>query len=99
MRALANIWAQKALENVGAKCLENSLFKDVFEQIGRRLTLKAIGTAVPVVSAVIGALIDTAQMKKVLEFAYIFYQKRFIMEKKTRILNLIEDNTIIDTEL
>lgn len=96
MRALANKYAKEALKKVGAKGLENSLFKDAFEQIGRVLSLNAIGKAVPFVSAVIAALIDTAQMKKVLEFADIFYQKRFIIEKEGRIRNLteiIEDDT------
>lgn len=95
MRALAHKSAKKALENVGAKGLENNLFKEAFEQIGRKLTLKTVGKAVPIFSALIGALIDTAQMKKVLEFADIFYQKRFILEKETRIHNLIS-NEIID---
>ena len=95
MRALAYKSAKKALENVGAKGLENNLFKEAFEQIGRKLTLKTVGKAVPVFSALIGALIDTSQMKKVLEFADIFYQKRFILEKETRIHNLI-GNEIID---
>ena len=71
------------------------MFKEAFEQIGRKLTLKTVGKAVPIFSALIGALIDTAQMKKVLEFADIFYQKRFILEKETRIHNLIS-NEIID---
>ncbi|NRT80949.1 EcsC family protein [Clostridium beijerinckii] len=100
MRALANKAAQKALQNVGAKGLENSLFKEAFEQIGRQLTLKMIGKAVPVVSAVIGSLIDTVQMKKVLEYADIFYQKRFILEKEIRINSLIGENDIIvDAEI
>lgn len=96
MRALANKYAKEALEKVGAKGLENSLFKDTFEQIGRVLSLNAIGKAVPFVSAVIAALIDTAQMKKVLEFADIFYQKRFIIEKEGRIRNLIDTEIIED---
>lgn len=91
MRALAHKSAQKALQNVGAKGLENNIFKEAFEQIGRKLTLKTIGKAVPIASAVVGALIDTAQMKKVLEYADIFYQKRFIMEKENRISNLISE--------
>ena len=95
MRALAHKSAKKALENVGAKGLENSLFKEAFEQIGRKLTLNAIGKSVFLFSAVFGALIDTAQMKKVLEFADIFYQKRFILEKENRVHSLI-GNEIID---
>ena len=96
MRALANKSAQKALQNVGAKGLENSLFKEAFEQIGRKLTLKTIGKFVPVASGVVGALIDTAQMKKVLEFSDIFYQKRFIFEKENRVFRLLEENDIIN---
>lgn len=88
MRALANQSAQRALQNTGAKGLENSVFKEAFEQIGRKLTLKTIGKAVPVVSGIIGALIDTAQMKRVLEYADMFYQKRFIIEKESRISDL-----------
>ena len=100
MRALANKSAQKALQNAGAKGLENSLFKEAFEQIGRKLTLKTIGKAVPFVSAVLGALIDTAQMKKVLEFSDIFYQKRFILEKENRVFYLLgENNIIVDAEI
>ena len=100
MRALANKSAQKALQNAGAKGLENSLFKEAFEQIGRKLTLKTIGKAVPVVSGVLGALIDTAQMKKVLEFSDIFYHKRFILEKEDRVYRLFENNNlVIDTEI
>lgn len=100
MRALANKSAQKALQKVGAKGLENSLFKEAFEQIGRKLTLEKIVIAVPVVSAVIGALIDTAQMQKVLEYADIFYQKRFILEKEYRIYSLIGiKNGVIETEV
>jgi len=85
MRALANAAARKALENAGKKGLENSVFREIFEQIGRRLTLKAIQRAVPVVSAGIGALVDTAQMNTVLQYADIFYHKRFLLEKKKRV--------------
>ena len=100
MRALANKSAQKALSNVGAKGLENSLFKEVFEQIGRKLTLKSIGKAVPVVSSFFGALIDTTQMKKVLEFSDVFYQKRFILEKEKRVYCLLGKNDfVIDAEI
>lgn len=98
MRALANKSAEKALQNAGVKGLENSLFRDVFEQIGRKLTLKTIGKAVPMLSAVTGALLDTVQMKKLLEFADIFYQKRFILEKESRIHNLLESDEIVDAD-
>lgn len=94
MRALANKSAQKALQNAGQKGLENSVFKETFEQIGRKLTLKNIGKAVPIASAVVGALMDTAQMKQVLTFADLFYQKRFILEKESRIANLMDNKKL-----
>ena len=99
MRALAHKSAKKALEASGKKGLENSLFRDTFEQIGRRLTLKATGKAVPVVSAGIGALLDVAQMNKVIEYADVFYHKRFIAEKEQRIRLLFSqesEGTIIE---
>ena len=74
MRALAN--------KAGQKGLEESLFKGVFEQIGKSLSKKALGKAVPVAGAVIGALFDTAQMNTVLVYADVFYNKRYLLEKE-----------------
>lgn len=85
MRALANKAAQNALEKVGQKGLEESLFKGVFTQIGKNMSKKALGKTMPVVGAVIGALFDTSQMKTVFEYADIFYNKRFLLEKEARI--------------
>lgn len=84
MRALAHKAAKKALEKAGKEGLENNIFRSVFEQIGKRLTAKTIQRAVPLVSALIGALFDFGEMKKVLEFADIFYRKRFLLEKAER---------------
>ena len=99
MRALANKSAQKALENAGKKGLEQSIFKDVFEQIGKKLTLETVSKSVPIVSGAIGALIDISQMNTVVKYADIFYQKRFILEKQHRIDLLINDEAeIIDAE-
>lgn len=89
MRALANKAAQKALEKAGQKGLEKSLFKGVFEQIGKSLSKKAVGKAVPVAGAVIGALFDTSQMNTVLEYADVFYNKRYLLEKEARINTLV----------
>lgn len=96
MRALANKSAQKALEKAGQKGLENSLFREIFEQIGKKLSKKAVGKAIPVAGAVIGALFDTAQMNTVLEYADVFYNKRYLLEKEVRINELlgIEDDII-----
>ena len=89
IRALSNLAAKKALQKAGKKGLEKTVFTTALEQIGKKLTLKAIRSGVPVVSAVIGGLLDTEQMSRVIEFADIFYQKRFIMEKGIRINDLI----------
>ena len=99
MRALAHKSAKKALEKAGKKGLEKSIFKDVFEQIGRKLALKTVQRAVPVISGVIGACFDTAQMNKVLEYADVFYNKRYILEKQYRIdcmVGVINDESIIE---
>ena len=37
----------------------------------------------------IGALFDTAQMNTVLEYADVFYNKRYLFEKEARINTLI----------
>lgn len=95
MRALANKSAQAALNKAGARGLENSVFKEVFEQIGKKLTLKTVQKSIPVFSSALGALIDTSQMNKVLEFADIFYQKRFLLEKEEHIRILIDSNNAI----
>ena len=88
MRALANTAAKKALEKAGKQGLEKAAFSEVFEQIGKKLTQKSIGKAIPYVGAVIGAAIDTAQMVQILQYAQVFYGKRFILEKESRIYAL-----------
>jgi len=85
IRSLAHAAARKALAKTGQKGLEVGAFRSVFEQVGKKLTQKAIGRAVPVVGAAIGAFFDTGQMNAVLEYADVFYHKRFIMEKEYRI--------------
>ncbi len=101
MRALANKSAQKALEKAGQKGLEESVFRGVFEQVGKGLTKKAIGNAVPVIGAVIGGLFDTALMNTVIDYADVFYNKRYLLEKEVRVNTLIEGDAdgIIDVEL
>lgn len=93
IRALANAAARKAIENAGKKSLENSVFKNVLEQIGRNITQKSLGKAVPVFGGVVGALFDVSQMNRVLQYANIFYHKRFIIEKQERIATLVGTET------
>lgn len=90
IRALANKAAEKALVKAGQKGIEFGVFKTVFEQIGKKITLKATSKSIPVVSAGISALIDSRQINKVFDYANIFYQKRFILEKETRVQELME---------
>ena len=90
--------ADKALNKAGQASLENSIFRETFEQIGRKLTLKSSTKLAFGISALFGALIDTAQMKKVLEYADIFYQKRFIMEKSERIDKLVNNDDLIEID-
>lgn len=54
-----------------------------------KVSAKNIGKAVPFVGAFIGATIDTAQMNQVIEYANLFYAKRFILEKEERVYKLI----------
>lgn len=98
MRALANNAAKNAVEKAGKGSLEKVAFSETFEQIGKHLTQKTIGKAIPYVGAVIGAVIDTSQMIKIIKFANIFYCKRFILEKEDRIKLLLgnEQNEVIE---
>lgn len=90
IRALANGAARKAVENGGKKALEAGVFKKVLTQIGQKMTLETVGKMVPVIGAGFGALFDTAQMKRILDFADLFYHKRFIIEKEQRAHALME---------
>ena len=98
MRALAHTSAKKALEKSGKKSIESNLFKKVFTQIGKKITQDAVKKAIPFVGAAIGALFDTAQMNKVLEYADVFYNKRFILEKENKINDLIsvKEEVVLD---
>ena len=95
LRAMANEAAKKALIKAGQKELEAGIFRDLCEAIGRRLAKNSIKKAVPYISAAIGALIDTSQMNKILEFANIFYHKRFILEKEDRIHVLMDKKNTV----
>ena len=90
IRALANGAARKAVENGGKKAIEAGVFKKALTQIGQKMTLETVGKMVPVIGAGFGALFDTAQMKRILDFADLFYHKRFIIEKNQRARALVE---------
>ena len=98
MRALANSAAKKALERAGKKGLEKTAFAEVFEQLGKKLTQKSIGRAIPYIGAFIGATIDTAQMVQILKYADVFYNKRFLLKKEQRIKMLLGETTNLLSE-
>ena len=95
MRALANASARKALAKAGKKGLENSLFTNTFKQLGAKFTQKNVKRMIPYVSGVIGAFVDSSQMNKVIEYADVFYHKRFLVEKGTRINYLVNSEQVI----
>jgi len=96
LRALAHASAKKALANAGEQGLKKTVFSSLFTQIGRRLTQNVIKGAVPVIGGVVGALFDSGVMGRMLDFAEVFYHKRFILEKDLRIRALTEGETFFD---
>lgn len=94
IRALSHTAAKKALEAAGKKGIEQTVFKNILEQLGKRMTLKSTGFAMPIIGGVFGAFFDTAQMKKIINYADIFYHKRFIEEKELRINYLFDPDSV-----
>ena len=92
IRALANKAARNALQKAGKSGLEQSVFKNIFEQLGKKAGLKNVGKIMPVIGGLFGALFDTAQMNKMIEYADVFYGKRFLAEKEMRINSIINPN-------
>ena len=91
LRALANVHARKALEDAGIKGFENHIFKNLLKEIGEKLTKDNIKKSLKYVGGFIGLVTDTNQMKKVLEYADIFYHIRFLGEKERRIHLLVDE--------
>ena len=98
IRSLAHKSAQKALESAGKKGLEKTLFTGFLEQLGKKMTQKAVAKAATPAAAVITAFTDMSTMNKVIEFADIFYNKRFITEKQIRIDSLACPEIIKDVD-
>ena len=49
--------------------------------------------AMPILGGAVGALFDTTQMKRIVTYADIFYNKRFIEEKSVRLNSLLHPET------
>ena len=81
--------ANRAVERVGQKTFEETVFRELFEQIGKKLTRGLQKKSIPIVSLATGAFLDTVQMKKLIDYANIFYSKRFVLEKESKINALI----------
>ena len=60
------------------------------------MTKDTVNKGVPYFSAVLGALIDTAQVKQILDYADIFYNKRYILEKNDKIAILNSGMCIVE---
>ena len=52
----------------------------------------------PIIGGAFGALFDTAQMRKIVNYADIFYNKRFIEEKEIRINYLFDPEAVGNVE-
>lgn len=85
IRALANKAAEKALKKSGQSGLEAGVFRNLLEQIGKRLPKDAGKKAMPLVGAILGAGFDSYLMHRVLTGANLIYHKRFLHEKEARI--------------
>jgi hypothetical protein len=97
IRALANKAAQKALNKAGKDSLEQNVFKQLLEQLGKMLPKEAAQKSIPFVSAVIGGMADTYYMSRILKGANLIYHKRFLFEKEKRISLLLDsDNDVIE---
>ena len=85
IRALAHSAAKKALINANKKGLEPKMFEGILKALGKKLSQDAVKKFATPAAAAVTALMDVSTMNKVLEYADIFYNKRFVLEKQTRI--------------
>jgi hypothetical protein len=85
IRALAKKAAEKALKNSGRSGIEAGVFRNLLEQVGRRIPKEAGRKGIPILGAIIGAACDFYLMDRVLKGANLIYHKRFLHEKQTRI--------------
>jgi len=92
IRAMANAQAKKALEKAGKEGMEAGIFKNLLEQIGKRMTKETGKKAVPILGGIIGALTDTYTMNNIIKGANLIYHKRFLFEKNIRINELNQQN-------
>lgn len=92
IRALANAQAKNALGKAGQEGIEAGIFKNLLEQIGKRMSKETGKKAVPVLGGLIGALSDTYTMNNIIKGANLIYHKRFLFEKDIRINDLKQQN-------
>ncbi len=95
IRALANAQAKKALEKVGKEGVEAGIFKNLLEQIGKKISKETGKKVVPVIGAMVGALSDTHTMNNIIKGANLIYHKRFLFEKNIRLNELSKVNNDI----
>ena len=81
--------AEEQAARVGAREIEQMVVRDALQQASKDATQKFVQRSIPLVSGAIGGYFDAKKVARALEVADIFYQKRFILEKETRIQNLL----------
>ena len=81
------------MEAAGKKGLEPKLFEGILKALGKKLTQEAVEKAATPLAAIITALMDVSTMNKIVDYADIFYNKRFLAEKQVMI-ELCEDPSL-----
>jgi len=93
IRALANKAAKKALKGAGKEGLELGVFRNLMEQIAKRLPKEVGKRSIPLVAAIVGGLSDTYYMNRILDGSNLIYHKRFLLEKVHRV-NLLGETIV-----
>lgn len=84
--------AEESLLSVGVRETEQAVVRDALRYTGAHATQALVQRSIPLVSGAIGAYFDATKVRRTLEYADIFYQKRFILEKASRIEALVLGN-------
>ncbi len=82
--------AEESLFTVGVRETEQAVVRDALRLTGEHATQALAQKSIPLVSGAIGAYFDAVKVRRTLEYADIFYQKRFILEKARRIEELAQ---------
>lgn len=90
--------AESSLVRIGVRETEQAVVRDALRYTGAHATQLLVQRSIPLVSGAIGAYFDAAKIRRTLEYADIFYQKRFILEKADRVESLLSAETKRDDD-